>query len=98
MQVTKTADYRWEITKDLISDKRDRVGVAGPWNAPEVIPNEWKVIKFRMLDDDGEIYYVGMLAGADPEGFEPLDDFGRPVSGCTEIQHFEPGNNGWVTL
>ena len=54
--------------------------------------------KFRMYDDDGELYYTGLFIGdADSEdGFKPLDDFGEGNAGCTRIDYFEKGK--WVTL
>lgn len=90
----------WIITKDKIES--DAVGVTGPRIATEndiarLKAGEGK--RFRMLDDDGEIYYYGRWLedsecsgpyedgyyGAEPE-FSPLDNFGRPNAGCTEIQ------------
>jgi len=32
----------------------------------------------------------------DAEGIEPLEDFGLPNAGCTEIRLFEEGR--WVTI
>jgi hypothetical protein len=56
------------------------------------------VHEFRMYDDDGELYYTGLFAGdADSEdGFGPLDDFGRPNAGATEIKYRK--GNAWVGL
>ena len=49
--------------------------------------------KFRMKDDDGEIYYLGKC---DRESFRPLDDFGAFNAGCTTIEYL---NNGkWEAL
>lgn len=53
------------------------------------------VYKFRLLDDDGILYYEG--ASTVPYSFAPLDDFGRGDSGCTEIQYQETGGS-WTTL
>lgn len=45
--------------------------------------------KFRMLDDDRNVYYEGR---ADRNGtFDPLDDFGEPNFGCTIIQYLING-------
>lgn len=104
----------WLITKDKIADPTDREGsygnakgLTGPRIASD---NDVKRLKagegkrFRMLDDDGEIYYYGRqleesectgdyengFYGAESE-FAPLDNFGRPNAGCTEIQ-FDYGN------
>ena len=53
---------------------------------------------FRMLDDDGELYYVGRIILDDnTSGFEPLDDFGMPNAGCTSIEYREK-NGAWVML
>ena len=40
---------------------------------------------FKMYDDDGELYYSGY---SKPDAdFDPLDDFGMPNAGCTEIKY-----------
>lgn len=58
--------------------------------------------EFQMLDDDETLYYTGrilVLAASDGSGgdatindlhnggFEPLDEFGEPDSGCTSIMY-----------
>jgi len=45
--------------------------------------------KFRMFDDDGELYYEGY--SIDNSSFDPMDDFGTPNAGVTEIKYV---NNG----
>lgn len=97
-----TAPYAWTITKDTLADPNDKpgtnlnaVGVIGPRNTDkthEEIVKEGKA--FRMYDDDGELYYEGRIMG-EYDGFEPLDDFGTPNAGATEIKYWE---NGWKTL
>lgn len=53
-------------------------------------------VKFRLLDDDGGICYYGRMAGY---GFDPLDDYGMPAAGCTELQYMNPKDYGaWKTL
>ena len=39
-----------------------------------------------MKDDDGNLYYEGLIFG-DYMGFEPLDEFGMPNAGCTIIEY-----------
>jgi hypothetical protein len=52
---------------------------------------------FRLLDADGEVYYEGRSTNSDSEeAFSPLDDFGTPNAGCTEIQYFK--GDRWETL
>lgn len=69
----------WKITKDFIDGEEE--GVEGPRNCV------WKNgprYRFRMLDDDGELYYEGESDSR--FNFAPLDDFGMPNAGCTEIR------------
>lgn len=72
--------YRWKITRDHLDG--DAVGVEGPRNRDPELKSNPK--PFVLKDDDGETYYQGMLYG-DYDGFEPLEDFGTPNAGCTEI-------------
>ena len=39
---------------------------------------------WKMYDDDNILYYSGVIYG-DYTGFEPLDDYGTPYAGCSEI-------------
>jgi hypothetical protein len=47
-----------------------------------------QAVPFRMLDDDGELYYTGAVLIGDEEDAElkPLDDFGKPNAGATTIE------------
>jgi len=89
----------WTITKENIAEPGDPPatntnarGMTGPrtvtLTARQIIDHP-AAKRFRMLDDDGEIYYEGFLVGGDE--FAPLDDFGEPNAGCTCIQIFEDG-------
>ena len=90
--------YAWAITKDHIENGVTE-GLTGPangeldYNAIVTHPHKQK---FRMLDDDGELYYEGYLVGGD--GFEPLDDFGMPGAGCTTIQYKNKNTGAWEDL
>jgi len=101
--------YAWRITKDLIDDGK-AIGTEGPQNAPNTMlaivrqlekdpsmANELpKATRFRMLDDDGEVYFEGFLYGDNVDLFEPLDDFGMPGYGCTSIETMQDGQ--WVKV
>jgi hypothetical protein len=100
----------WIITKDKIADAESEEGtnlnakgLTGPSTASERDVERLKAgegKRFRMLDDDGEIYYYGRwleeddcteeyesgMWGQDSE-FSPLDNFGAPNAGCTELQY-----------
>jgi len=99
------ASYAWLITKDHLFDQFPkseihRAGMAGPANAPlEFLRmlQEGKGRTFRMYDDDGELYYTGRIITRDDGGYNsedsmaPLDDFGEPDAGCTEIKYWVSG-------
>ena len=75
------ATYRWEITEDfMMTGAEDKQGPKGL--DPAIKDNS---ATFAMYDDDGELYYKGVIYG-DYSGFEPLDDFGTWNAGCTEIR------------
>lgn len=89
----------WEITKDhlfrpgdeLIGGRNDE-GTQGPRLGDMTIP---RTHRFRMYDDDGELYYEGLCAKV---SFAPLDDFGKPNAGCTRIDYLNPQTQKWETL
>lgn len=100
------SDYAWIIVNDSTADtaypeatNMNSRGVVGPHNAPDTLVAQLRKGKgraFRMYDDDGELYYSGRIIGS--EEFEPLDDFGAPNAGCTEIRYRNPTTNKWETL
>jgi hypothetical protein len=89
------ARYAWIIDEDRYEDEGTEfsaVGVTGPRGITEdqhntLTHNKKYGKKFRMYDDDGAIVYVGRIInnGDDANYFGPLDDFGEPNTGCTEI-------------
>jgi hypothetical protein len=80
--------YGWIIDKvNLEFLDEDEVGTKGPADISsthsEALDNgEGK--QFKMFDDDGEWYYTGRIVG-EYDGYEPLDDFGDPNAGATQI-------------
>ena len=90
--------YKWIITEDLNPEPGAKPGTNG--NAVGVMGHETKAedlpnlkYDFRMYDDDGELYYKGK---ASHPIFDPLDDFGMPNAGATEIRYKIKGR--WETL
>lgn len=87
----------WEIDRDYITEKDEtnRVGVTGETVnvgagivAPEFITlPPGPVTRFRMKDDDGNVYYGGWLHN-DDEGLnqQAALEFGRHDAGCTTIE------------
>lgn len=56
------------------------------------------LFKFRLLDDDGEIYFYGYSSSCDDEdAFAPLDYYGEAY-GCTEIQYKNMETGEYETL
>ncbi|MCX7394475.1 MAG: hypothetical protein NTW75_10155 [Planctomycetales bacterium] len=52
---------------------------------------------FRLLDDDGGVYYEGLSDDdSSQEAFAPLDDFGEGYAGCVTIEYFRQGQ--WEPL
>ena len=55
------------------------------------LPLPKQTLRFRLLDDDQEIYFEGVMLQTDTEQlFEPLDEFGVDY-GCVEIQILDKG-------
>lgn len=104
---TETAGYGWIIDTDHLwtPGQTNEAGVRGPRNIPDDIAAELssrrKGRKFRMYDADGELYYSGRIITHDEPGtladFSPLDDFGKPNAGCTEIRYQDEQGN-WIEL
>lgn len=103
------AKYAWTITVDHTDGEMSSTGMIGPEYPPltvEAILNHPKRKRFRMLDDDGELYVEGFLVDLDGSCtlLEPLDDYGLGALGCTWIQYSGPGFKGsspgtdWETI
>jgi hypothetical protein len=98
---TRTAGmgYRWEITRDHLAeewpDEKSSVGVQGPRGLDPSLSENAE--KFRMLDDDRNVYYEGIIYG-DYDGFEPLDDYGMPNAGAVIIEYKNPQTGAWEVL
>ena len=79
----------WTITNDLVDDGL-KIGTASR-NYDEAKAALLKH-RFRLLDDDDEVYYEGLSDDCDSQrAFAPLDDFGKGYAGCTEIHYFTDG-------
>lgn len=108
-----TKDKVYADLKDLLPDIKSDKGLTGPRSASEkdlerLRNGEGK--RFRMLDDDGNIYYYGRWLEddectaeyeGDPE-LAPLDNFGMPNAGAVQIEYAEgwdtKGNVVWLGL
>lgn len=104
--------HGWLITRDYLNagsdDARSRVGTAGPCGLSDHLLARLKAgegSKFRMKDDDGEIYYAGRFIDTDERphvlalsAFSPLDDFGTPDAGATSIEYFNPDTRKYEPL
>lgn len=101
----------WTIIADHIADptaaqpsNANAVGMVGPRDAKltaDEIIRQPQARRFRMKDDDGELYYEGVLVVMPEDGgeaeFRPLDDFGTPNAGATIIEYQRPDGT-WEPL
>ena len=90
----------WVITKDLIDEGRN-VGRGShdlPEN-PQCGKNHELKYRFRLSDDDGEVYYEGYSSVNDDEdAFAPLDDFAEGYAGCPTIEYYNYDEKRWEML
>jgi hypothetical protein len=86
--------YFWVITQDNNAERFEPQGtnLNAVGQMSPVGPNtgaillEYQPQPFRLVDDDGRIAYAGIYYGPmDETCFAPLQDFGAPNVGCTEI-------------
>ena len=83
----------WKITKNHIGE---RMAESVEWDEEE--HGKGKLHKFRMYDDDGNLYYEGVCTELE---FDPLDDYGMPNAGCTYMKYWcrdRDGKFGWHIL
>jgi len=77
----------WKITKVSAEVDKSEVGTKScdfDDETFEKLPH----YSFRMLDGDDIVYYYGISTDNNTQAaFEPLDDFGMPNAGCTDIQY-----------
>ena len=100
----------WTITKDHIADpgakqpsNANAVGIVGPRSstltAEQIIAHP-QGRKFCMKDGDGDVYYEGIMVitnDGDDDEFGPLDDFGRPNAGATDIE-YQHEDGSWKAI
>lgn len=95
------SSYGWIITEDHTEEGNGDAGTIGPRDIDTRIELELHRghgRAFRMYDDDGELYYSGRIIGhgtypdLGEEAFRPLDDFGTPNAGATEIRYWVDGS------
>lgn len=107
LKVLDSLPAQWEITHDHVAMEGEKsdVGLQGPrefidpqtvhagrtsYKLPIPMPH-----RFRMRDDDGELYYSGVCS---KEDFAPLDDFGLPNAGAVTIEYLNPRTGEYEAL
>ena len=57
-----------------------------------------ELVKFKLFDDDGELYYEGMMTKKYLESEDPFGplDWAMADSGCTYLEYYEDGE--WKQL
>lgn len=83
----------WRIVYDSLEKKDIDI------QSIDYVPGTILPHKFRLSDDDGEVYYEGFSSGNDDQAaFAPLDDYGMPSDGCTTIEYYDIATNTWSVL
>jgi hypothetical protein len=93
----------WRITKDNIDNgimssvgRKSRSFDEAKWHNKNLAG---EISKFRLLDDDKEVYFYGEYDGLNKDeawAFSPLDDWGAAF-GCT-ILEYKNESGEWETL
>jgi hypothetical protein len=91
----------WIITKDFTDFTDENEGKTNnlycTYTAVEIKSKGFDVSKpltehFLIYDDDGNLYYEGNSDDSESEAaFAPLDDYGMPNAGATEIRYNRNG-------
>ena len=79
----------WKITEDYIENGRAVGTRSKDWTEEDA--RERLLVRFQMFDDDRHLYYVGVIDEDATNPLAPLDDFGAPGAGCTELHTYERG-------
>lgn len=99
-----TKDYLYEDdikNKDSVFGKRlpicnsNAVGMCGPNGLSSYPKFNEDTYKFRIYDDDNNLYYEGNCKS---QSFAPLEHFGSPNAGASSIAYFNKDTNNWDTL
>lgn len=86
----------WKIIKDNINKPPDKSEVGRFYKS---VPVTGRLFKFRLLDDDRNVYFEGESNNCEDEvAFAPLDYFGLPGYGCTIIQYYNEDVKRWEDL
>ena len=90
-------NYHWMIDRAYGACADEKLPIHGPRDCDVDEAFGPTAERFIMKDDDGNLYYGGLIQGADYQGFEPLDDYGQPNAGATEI-HYITADGNWEQL
>lgn len=87
----------WKISKDKSGAEEIGLPSRKGWTSPDYVEGTKLPHKFRMSDDDGNIYYYGYSDDNNSEeAFAPLDDLGTPDVGAKIIEYYNEGK--WEIL
>jgi len=78
----------WKITKNMLPGT-----VSGVRSSLFEKYGDKATHRFRLYDDDSTLYFEGVSTSN--SSFAPLDDYGMPGYGCTEIRYWEKVGNKW---
>jgi len=88
--------WGWIIDRDYITPKGEECYRVGKKTNDYFEQDQSKRIRFRCLDDDGNVYYGGWLIDNDDcDAQDSILDFTMNDAGCVEVQ--VKRNGEWVT-
>ena len=99
----------WKVTHSYIEDatwgKKTEHIVYGPRNISKeegASLDKGTGDKFRLYDDDKELYYIGIWDGLESEdediAFGPLWDYGMPNAGAVRLDYYDKSSRKWICL
>lgn len=90
----------WKIIRDYQATRnktKPNKPQSEDWNEEEA--KNIHLYKFRLLDEFGKVYCCGVCdSSEDIRAFEPLDDYGIPYLGCTNIEYKDETYNEYCPL
>jgi len=85
--------YIWMVNHDYLDGKE--VMIFGPHGANQNEIEERCTIRFKMYDDDGNLYYSGLMSEECGIEGDPLMDFGTPNAGAVRLDIFNTEIGKW---
>ena len=84
---------KWFITVDYIDNGHSEGVCSRSVGDTDEVKHHPKATRFRLLDAEGEVLYMGLSVG---KGWDPLTYFA--LEGCTSIEFWSVYDQAWQVL